>query len=59
MRKRELIKAKKKKTKEKYSDFELQEFLEEIKDYSNLLNSIGYKINKTDIKCENLEKQNS
>jgi hypothetical protein len=43
MRKRELIKLKDKKINEDFSDFELQNFVEEIKEYSNLVKSIGIK----------------
>lgn len=50
MRKHELEKCKKKKTKIKYSDFELEEFVQEIREYTNLLGSIGYKLKKKDIK---------
>ncbi len=43
MRKRELLKLKNKKINEDFSDFELQNFVDEIKDYSNLIRSIGVK----------------
>ena len=50
MRKSQLNKIKNKKTNEKFSDFELEELVSEIKEYKNLLNSIGYKIKGKDIK---------
>ncbi len=43
MRKRELKKLKDKKIIEDFSDFELQNFVEEIKEYNNLVRSIGLK----------------
>ena len=44
MRKRELNKIKNKKINGEFSDFELKEFVEEIKEYSILCKSIGLKI---------------
>ena len=44
MRRREFIKFKNKKINGEFSDFELKEFVEEIKEYSLLCKSIGIKI---------------
>ena len=44
MRRRELNKIKNKKIKGEFSDFELKEFVEEIKEYTLLCKSIGIKI---------------
>lgn len=47
MRARETKKIQKEKIlSKKYSDFELEEFVEEINDYKSLLSSIGININK-------------
>ncbi len=50
MRKRDIAKVKAKKINDCYSDFELKEFLEEIKEYTNLIKSVGFKVKKKDIK---------
>jgi hypothetical protein len=60
MRKNEINKLRKRKLSEKYSDVELGSLVDEVKEYYNLMNSIG--ISKTeftivDVKCINKQKK--
>jgi hypothetical protein len=54
MRRRELNIYKKKTINGEFSDFELQEFVEEVNGYTNLLNGLGFKIKKVRNKNEKI-----